>query len=62
LKEFSIDRKKYYNKYYLGKNVEDKDSQAAIMGRLAETLLMEEDEFDKKFGGPKTNSRTKRAA
>ena len=49
LKEFSMDRKKYYNKYYLGKNVEDKDSQAAIMGRLVETLLMEEDEFDKRF-------------
>ena len=49
LKEFSIDRKKYYNKYYLGKNVENKDSQAAIMGRLVETLLMESDEFDKRF-------------
>ena len=49
LKEFSMDRKKYYNKYYLGKNVEDKDSQAAIMGRLVETLLMESDEFDKRF-------------
>lgn len=49
LKEFSMDRKKYYNKYYLGKNVEDKDSQAAIMGRLVETLLMEPDEFDKRF-------------
>lgn len=49
LKEFSMDRKKYYNKYYLGKTVEDKDSQAAIMGRLVETLLMEPDEFDKRF-------------
>ena len=49
LKEFSMDRKKYYNKYYLGKNVEDKDSQAAIMGRLVETILMESDEFDKRF-------------
>ena len=49
LKEFSMDRKKYYNKYYLGKNVEDKDSQAAIMGRIVETLLMEPDEFDKRF-------------
>jgi hypothetical protein len=49
LKEFSMDRKRYYNKYYLGKNVEDKDSQAAIMGRLVETLLMEPDEFDKRF-------------
>lgn len=49
LKEFSMDRKKYYNKYYLGKNVDDKDSQAAIMGRLVETLLMEPDEFDKRF-------------
>lgn len=49
LKEFSMDRKKYYNKYYLGKAVEDKDSQAAIMGRLVETLLMEPDEFDKRF-------------
>ena len=49
LKDFSMDRKKYYNRYVLGKKVEDKDSQAAIMGRLVETLLMEPEEFDNRF-------------
>ena len=49
LKDFSMDRKKYYNRYILGNKVEDKDSQAAIMGRLVETLLMEPEEFDGRF-------------
>ena len=49
LKEFSQDRKKYYKKYFLGKKVEDKDSSAANMGRIVETLLMEPDLFDDKF-------------
>ena len=49
LKEFSMDRKKYYRKYILGESVEDKDTQAATMGRIVETLLMEPDEFDNRF-------------
>ena len=49
LKDFSIDRKKYYKKYFLGEKVEDKDSSAANMGRIVETLLMEPHLFDEKF-------------
>ena len=49
LKDFSMDRKKYFRKYILGEDVEDKDTQAATMGRIVETLLMEPDEFDKRF-------------
>jgi hypothetical protein len=49
LKDFSTDRKKYYKKYYLGEKVEDKDSSAANMGRIVETLLMEPHLFDDKF-------------
>jgi len=49
LKEFSMDRKKYYRKYILGEDVEDKDTQAATTGRVVETLLMEPHLFDEKF-------------
>jgi len=49
LKDFSTDRKKYYKKYFLGEKVEDKDSSAANMGRIVETLLMEPHLFDEKF-------------
>lgn len=49
LKDFSMDRKKYFKKYILGESVEDKDNQAAIMGRIVETLLLEPEEFDKRF-------------
>jgi len=49
LKDFSQDRKKYYKKYFLGEKVEDKDSSAANMGRIVETLLMEPHLFDEKF-------------
>lgn len=49
LKEFSTNRKKYYKKYILNEAVEDEDSKASIMGRLVETLLMEENLFDEKF-------------
>jgi len=49
LKEFSLDRKKYYRKYVKGEQVEDKDTSAALMGRLVETLLMESDEFENRF-------------
>jgi len=50
LKEFSMDRKKYYKKYLLNEVVEEEeDSKATIMGKLTETLLFEEDKFDEKF-------------
>jgi len=49
LKDFSQDRKKYYKKYILGEKVEDKDTAAANMGRIVETLLMEPHLFDDKF-------------
>lgn len=49
LKEFSLDRRKYYKKYVLGEKVEEKDTQASVMGKLVETLLMEPDEFDNRF-------------
>jgi len=49
LKDFSMDRRKYYKKYVLGEYVEDKDNQAVTMGKLVETLLMEPHEFDERF-------------
>ena len=49
LKEFSLDRKKYYRKYILREDVEDKDTQASVMGRIVETLLLEPEEFDNRF-------------
>jgi len=49
LKDFLLDRKKYYRKYILHEEIEDKDSQAITMGKLVETLLMEKDEFDNRF-------------
>lgn len=49
LKDFSLDRKKYYRKYILGEDVEDKDTQAATTGRIVETLLLEPEEFDNRF-------------
>lgn len=49
LKEFSLDRKKYYRKYILGEDVEDKDTQAATTGRVVETLLLEPELFDERF-------------
>lgn len=49
LKDFSINRKLYYKKYILFENVEEKDNQASVMGRLVETLLLEPEEFDNRF-------------
>lgn len=49
LKDFSMDRRKYYKKYILGESVEDKDSLAAVTGRVVETLLLEPEEFDNRF-------------
>ena len=49
LKEFSMDRKKYYRRYILGEKTDDKDTQAATTGRVVETLLLEPEEFDNRF-------------
>jgi hypothetical protein len=49
LKEFSMDRRKYYKKYVLGESVVEKENLAANMGRIVETLLMEPEEFDGRF-------------
>ena len=50
LKDFSMDRKKYYRKYILGEKVEDKEvNYAATIGRIVETLLLEPEEFDNRF-------------
>ena len=49
LKDFSVDRRKYYRKHILGETIKEKDTQASNMGRLVETLLMEPDRFDDLF-------------
>ena len=49
LKDFSLDRKKYFRKYIMNEEVEDKDTQASLMGRVVETLLMEPELFDSRF-------------
>ena len=49
LKEFSQNRKKYHKKYILNEAVEEEDSKASVIGRLVETLLLEDHLFDSKF-------------
>jgi hypothetical protein len=49
LKDFSMDRRKYYKKYYLREKVEEKENLATNMGKLVETLLLEPEEFDNRF-------------
>lgn len=49
LADFAKDRRKYYRKYVLGEKVAEKPNKASDMGRLVETLLMEEDRFDELF-------------
>lgn len=49
LKDFALDRKKYYKKYVLNEVVDDEESKAATTGRVVETLLMEPYEFDNRF-------------
>jgi hypothetical protein len=49
VKDFSLDRKKYYKKYILKENVKSKDTQAIMMGQLVELLLWEPELFDEKF-------------
>lgn len=49
LKEFCLDRKKYYRKYILGEVIEEEDSKYAIMGNLVDCLLLEPEKFDGRF-------------
>lgn len=49
LKDFSLDRRKYYKKYVLHDKVDEKENLAANMGKLVETLLLEPEEFDNRF-------------
>jgi hypothetical protein len=49
LKEFSLNRKKYQQKYILGEKIEEDDTKASVTGRLVETLLLEPEEFDNRF-------------
>ena len=49
LKDFSVDRRKYYRKYIANEQVEEKETQAILTGKLVETLLWEEHLFDDKF-------------
>lgn len=49
LKDFATDRKKYYKKYILNEPVKEDDSQAATMGRIVETQLMEPEEVEERF-------------
>ena len=49
LKDFSMDKRKYYKKYFLKEKVEEKENHAANMGRIVETMLMEPELFDEKF-------------
>lgn len=49
LKDFSMDRKKYYKKYILGETIAEKENQAVNMGKLVECILLEKEEFDNKF-------------
>lgn len=49
LKDFSLDRKKYFRKYILNEVVEEKDNQAINMGKLVENMLLEPHLFDEKF-------------
>jgi hypothetical protein len=49
LKDFSMDRKKYHKKHIMNQVVEEKENQAANMGRVVETLLLEPEEFDNRF-------------
>ena len=49
LKDYAEDRRRYFRKYIANEEIEDKDNQAIITGKLVETLLWEEDKFDDKF-------------
>lgn len=49
LKDFALDRRKYFRKYIANEQVKEDDNQASIMGRVVEVLLLEPEKFDDKF-------------
>lgn len=49
LKEFSLDRRKYYKKYFLNERIEEESNQASKIGSLVDLLLFEPEKFDAKF-------------
>lgn len=49
LKEFSVNRKKYHQRYILNEKVEEEETKASVVGRVVETLLLEPEEFDNRF-------------
>lgn len=49
LKDFSVDRKKYFRKHIMNEKMDDSENQAAVVGRIVETLLLEPEEFDGRF-------------
>ena len=49
LKDFSLDRRKYLRKYIMSEDVEEKDNQSIVMGKVVETLLLEPELFDSRF-------------
>ena len=49
LKDFSIDRKKYFKRYILNEYIEDEITQAIRTGNIVDCLLLEAEKFDDKF-------------
>lgn len=49
LKDFSMDRKKYFRKYIKFETINERYDQAVAMGQIVELLLLEPEEFDNKF-------------
>lgn len=49
LKDFSMDRKKYYRKYIMNERIEDEENKSMMIGNLVECLLFERHLFDSKF-------------
>lgn len=49
LKDFALDRRKYYRKYIINETVKEDENQATVMGKIVETLLLEPELFDDKF-------------
>jgi len=49
LKDFSLDRKKFFRKYVLGEVIEEKDNAAITTGKLVECLLWQPERFDELF-------------
>ncbi len=49
LKVFSEDRKKYFRKYLMGEQVEEDENQSVKMGQLVDCLLLDRQNYDKKY-------------